>query len=587
MLPPSKTRIVLILFLLTGVGTLVYLNKTGYWSAESKAKRELVRQDIPINARQVKLSTRKSDLTTLSLLATAGVDFNGANATDKNGDSPLHYSVKQQDWKTVEFLLNAQTNPDTLDAQSRTVTSLIMESGNIMLAKKLLQGGALVDFKHTSGEPALIQNIRDKNIGNVLTLINEGVDVNTTSMNGETALFAALKDGLYEPATALIAAGADVNGKTPSGVNMLTHICQSLPETPFKKSDTTAIMRQLIDSGADLNATGNGGWRPLQWCVKYRHLDGINHILAKDQNVEETLWIALQNEDDYTASLLLQKGANANEIGAEGRTPLMTMIRDNRSSMITELLNYGVDSEEIGNEGQSALITAITMKNTDSALALLTHPSNPAGHSNILATPVTDAFSELYGENGKFDWYCSNAPGFTTLMVAVVMDDILVAEQLIKNGANRTQGTKNRYPVYPIQMAAERKNIQMQQLLLGVSYKDEDQVRRFVIDLSEQKVRYYKNGKIMRTSSVSTGRYGFRTKTGNYVITDRKRDKRSNIYDDALMPYFQRFSCSAIGFHEGNTYSRYASHGCVRLPMSTAKYFWSQAKVGDRVDIVK
>lgn len=587
MLLPPKKYIFFTVLLLIGVGTFVYLDKTGYWSAENKAKRELVRQETPITAEQVKKSSRKADLATLNLLDTAGVDFNDAAAIDENGDSPLHYAAKKQDWKTVEVLLNAHTNPDAIDAHGRTVTSVIMESGNIMLAKRLLQNGVLADFQHTSGEPALIQNIRDKNVGNVLTLINEGADVNVVSTNGETALFTALKDGLYEPATALIAAGADPNGKTPSDLNVLTHISQSLVETPFNEQDTTTIMKQLIDSGADLNAPGNGGWRPLQWCVKYRHFEGINYILSKDENVEGTLWIALQNEDDTTASLLLRTGANASETGSEGLTPLMAMIRDNKPTMVTELINHGVDPEEISNEGQSALITAITMKSTDAALALLTHPSQPAEHTTILASPVTDAFSQLYGENGKFDWYASNAPGFTTLMVAVVMDDIKVAEQLIKNGASRTKGTENRYSVYPIQMAAERGNVQMQQILLGVPYKDEEQARRFVIDLSEQKVRYYKAGKVVKTSSVSTGRYGFRTKVGKYVITDRKRDKRSNIYDDAPMPYFQRFSCSAIGFHEGNTYSRYASHGCVRLPMSTAKYFWSQAKVGDRVEIVK
>jgi len=336
-----------------------------------------------------------------------------------------------------------------------------------------------------------------------------------------------------------------------------------------------------------VNAKGNGGWRPIQWFVKYQYLDGIYAVLEKEKDLTGTLWIALNNGDDSTASLLLQNGADGNERGSNGLTPLMTMVRDNKPHMVTELLNHEVDPDQMSPEGQTVLITAITKKKTDIALALLKHPSSPAKHTTILATPVTKEFSALYEGNGKFGWYTRNAPGLTTLMVAVMMDELQVVEQLIKNGASPTRGTKNRYPVYPIQMAAEKGNVQMQQLLIGVPYEDDKQVRRFVIDLSEQKVRYYKHGKLIKTSRVSTGRSGYRTKPAKMVITDRTRNKRSNIYDDAPMPFFQRFSCSAIGFHEGKTYSRYASHGCIRLPMSTAKYFWKEAKRGDRVDIVK
>ncbi len=577
----------LLLILLIAAGTLGYLDKTGFWSEVNKAKRELVRQKIAINPEEVRQAIYRSDVATLKLFNTAGVDFNDPSWHDVNGDSLLHIAAKNQDWETLDLLLTYKVEPDVLDAKGRTVTSVVMENGNILLAKRLLENGSLVDFLYSSGELALIQNLRDKNVGNVLTLINAGVDVNTISLDGETALYVALEEGLYEPMIALINAGADPNSLTPEKTTILAHICQSLPESPFNEADTTTIFKKLIDSGADITATSNRGWRPLQWCVKYKYIDGIHYLLGRDANVSGTLWIALNNEDYSTASLLLQRGADANEKGVNGLSPLMTMMRDNKLNMITELLNHGADPEEQSLEGQSALITAIVKKQTDVALALLSHPSRPAQHTTILKTPVEDSFKVLYEDNGKFGWYTRNAPGLTTLMVAVLMGDLKVVEKLINNGASRTKGTQNRYPVYPIQMAADRGDVKMQQLLIGVPYEDDKQVRHFIIDLSEQKVRYYKHGKLMKTSRVSTGRPGYRTKPGKLVITDRTRNKRSNIYDDAEMPYFQRFSCSAIGFHEGNTYSRYASHGCIRLPLSTAKYFWKEARPGDRVDIVK
>jgi len=168
-----------------------------------------------------------------------------------------------------------------------------------------------------------------------------------------------------------------------------------------------------------------------------------------------------------------------------------------------------------------------------------------------------------------------------------MMKELKVAEKLIKNGADRNQGTDSKYKVYPIQMAAENKDVKMQQLLIGVPYEDDQQERHFVIDLSEQKAYYYKGEELIKSTRCSTGRSGYRTEPGHYVITDKTRHKRSNIYNGAEMPYFQRFSCGAIGFHEGNTYSRYASHGCIRLPMSVAKFFWGETSMGDRVEIKK
>ena len=112
-------------------------------------------------------------------------------------------------------------------------------------------------------------------------------------------------------------------------------------------------------------------------------------------------------------------------------------------------------------------------------------------------------------------------------------------------------------------------------------------MRKYIIDLSDQKVYFYVNGKMVKSSRCSTGKRGYRTPVGEYVVSDRMKDKVSNIYKGAKMPYFQRFSCKDFGLHQGATYSGFLSHGCIRLPMSNAKYFFNHGKVGDRVTIRK
>jgi lipoprotein-anchoring transpeptidase ErfK/SrfK len=87
------------------------------------------------------------------------------------------------------------------------------------------------------------------------------------------------------------------------------------------------------------------------------------------------------------------------------------------------------------------------------------------------------------------------------------------------------------------------------------------------------------------TSNVSSGMRGYRTPTGKFVVTNKARHHTSSIYGSP-MPYFQRLSCQAFGFHVGHCPGYPASHGCIRMPQSKARAFFSTTKVGDPVEII-
>ena len=57
---------------------------------------------------------------------------------------------------------------------------------------------------------------------------------------------------------------------------------------------------------------------------------------------------------------------------------------------------------------------------------------------------------------------------------------------------------------------------------------------------------YDNQGNEIFATRISTGRKGFATPTGEFVITDKYRDWTSTLYH-ASMPYFQRLSCSDFG----------------------------------------
>ena len=76
-------------------------------------------------------------------------------------------------------------------------------------------------------------------------------------------------------------------------------------------------------------------------------------------------------------------------------------------------------------------------------------------------------------------------------------------------------------------------DLKMQQIaLLGKVPKV--QPRKVVVDLSDQRVTLYENGVATYSTPCSTGRSGYRTPAGEYVISDQNRHHSSSIYQSSM-----------------------------------------------------
>jgi lipoprotein-anchoring transpeptidase ErfK/SrfK len=90
------------------------------------------------------------------------------------------------------------------------------------------------------------------------------------------------------------------------------------------------------------------------------------------------------------------------------------------------------------------------------------------------------------------------------------------------------------------------------------------------VDLSDQQMNVYVDGKLKHSWSIASGRSGFETPTGNYRPQRLERDWYSRQYDDAAMPYSVFFK-AGYAIHGGyGRMGRPASHGCIRLTTSNA-----------------
>ncbi|MFY8216405.1 MAG: L,D-transpeptidase family protein [Chthoniobacterales bacterium] len=132
------------------------------------------------------------------------------------------------------------------------------------------------------------------------------------------------------------------------------------------------------------------------------------------------------------------------------------------------------------------------------------------------------------------------------------------------------------------------------------------------INLSSQKAKFFKGGKLVGEAPVSTGREGYRTPAGNFRVTQKNKNHRSNLYGDyvdkagnimvanvgvhedrkpagakfqgAEMPYFMRIH-GGVGLHAGFLPGFADSHGCIRLPEKMAAIYFAHAEHGTPVRV--
>jgi len=101
-----------------------------------------------------------------------------------------------------------------------------------------------------------------------------------------------------------------------------------------------------------------------------------------------------------------------------------------------------------------------------------------------------------------------------------------------------------------------------------------------IVSLREQHAHVYRNGVLIGISTVSTGKAGYDTPTGVFTVLQKHVEHKSNLYEDAPMPFMQRLTWSGIAMHAGNLPGYPASHGCIRLPLAFAKLLFGVTRLG-------
>ncbi len=315
-------------------------------------------------------------------------------------------------------------------------------------------------------------------------------------------------------------------------------------------------------------------WRPL--------LDpGIEHwtrLMPRTEALPQAYQAVLNDDPEHLAKVIAL-GISPSEPTLGGDTPLCAAVRMGRADCIRVLALAGVDMGQTAHEGQPPMALAALRRNAEVLQALLDAGVDP---NTRFKTPVLREVIERCTIKDLRNALESDR-GITPLICCAARGDVEGAITLMRGGAKSSVCT-TRYHRYPINFAATQGYLFLMRVLLG---RDPDSEPNLLVtvDLSKQRAWVTREGRVINSTSVSTGREGYNTPAGRYVITDKHRSHTSTLYHVA-MPWFMRLNCGAIGLHSGYVTGRPASHGCIRLPYEKAREFFQQVAVGDEVQIV-
>ncbi len=529
------------------------------------------------------------------LLLASKADVNLKTGDGKAANmTALSFAIEQENEKFQEALLAAGATPDVESVSGEPLLFDAVASANPLVATRLLKKGASPKVLSTKSQSPLVAAVLNEDIEMVDLLLANGADPSFTGKGSSAPLLAAVDNGNLAISHQLIAAGAELDTQT------LLAISYTRRDDP--------LMSLLLNSGADPESTIPGsGVRVFDAAVKDGATGAVRTLLAAGAKIGDNLWAALLTGQDDLIRLILKAGADPRQPGPNGQDPLDYCLTHARYGAASELLNGGANPDARFDENETWLSKSVREGNPDIALALIkagatvkdvktsdghtligwsiAHEMNPVSIALIKAgvdpnseerSPAKPAFRDHF-DSSTFRYHLEADSRIRPLMMAAAKRNHEIAQALMDGGA-KGNAYSRKYLAAAI-IGAWYKDVRIQQIAL-VGKVPTVQPRKVVVDLSSQRVTLYENGVATYSTPCSTGQSGYRTPAGEYVISDQNRSHTSTIYHSS-MPYFQRFSFSAFGLHQGSLPGYPASHGCIRLTYEGARHLFSKLKVGD------
>jgi ankyrin repeat protein len=348
----------------------------------------------------------------------------GIDKRDQHGMTSLMRAAQQGDVAKVERLIARGANVNA-KVPTRDLRELIAFLSWMQQLPESDIGYTSLFYAAKGGHAEVVQ-----------LLIGHGADVHHVARGGETALQLAVWRSDLKVMQLLATAGARgdsrqfglaVRHSTPETVRLLLtlgadpdaapppRVRRSGPPAPSPVIAATqrgdpAVLRLLIDAGANVNAQDHNGWSALRWAGQSRssrqnqNMTTIIALLesagARDKagNNAAALFEAVLKKNPVGVEEALRLGANPNAKDDRGVPPLVYATRLGPPAIVEALIRAGADLNANPENGTTPLISAVSAGDVETVKALLAAGARIDQPDRLHRTPLQEASSWQRGE---------------------------------------------------------------------------------------------------------------------------------------------------------------------------------------------
>jgi uncharacterized protein len=366
-----------------------------------------------------------------------------------------------------------------LDAAGTDLSAVALAKADALLADavqrrdqqavlSLLQQGADVNAPQSDGATALHWATYLEDADTTALLIRAGARVDQSNQYGMTPLALAAASGNARIIDQLLKAGADPNRAVRAG------------ETPLMlaaRTDRADAVKVLLSAGAHVDAKENwNGQTALMWAAAAGNgpivqtlIDRGADIRARSNAGTTPLLFAVRRGDRGTVGALLAAGADVNDTRPDRATPLLVAVINGHADLVDLLLDKGADPNVEGGSTELTVqgVRARPMELKYRRLTNNERDSEGVTRGNIFGTPLHAAIHVA-------NWHISDQ------FIGVQIDRLRVIKALLAHGADvnrrltmeepRWSGARYRRHLTgatPLLLAAKSADVEVMRVLLA------------------------------------------------------------------------------------------------------------------------